>query len=151
MGAWTSRMESNLPKVLEAVVKRGRVGTHMITVRTGGTTRTPAENAKIIAIQKAIFQRDPWFLSADELQQIAERTKDAMSSHDPAAELAKIASDVGRMIVRFFRAHVDARQSRKGATRPNSSAVAKRKGGKPPLRDTDEVYDSLRFELQVIS
>jgi hypothetical protein len=148
--AWTVRQESNLPKVLDSIVKRGNVGTHMITVRVGGQTRSPSENAKIIAIQKALWQRDPWYLTSDETKQIGTLTRAALEAKDVATTLGAIAHDVGRMIVRFFRAHIDARMSRTGATKPNSQALARRKGGKPPLRDTDELFDSLEFELKVI-
>jgi hypothetical protein len=136
--------------VLEQIERRGGVGTHMITVRVGGQSRSPSENAKIIAIQKALWQRDPWFLTSEESRQIGDVTRAALNAVDVAATMGALAHDVGRMIVRFFREHIDSRRSKTGTTKPNSPALAKRKGSKPPLRDTDELFNSLLFELQVI-
>lgn len=151
MGAWTSRMESNLPKVLDAIVRQGRsIKPYMITVRVGGSRRSPSDNARIMAIQRTLG-RDPWYLTSEESRSLGAITRSALSSPDPGAELARLAPDIGRAMVRYFRDHIDMHRARKGAMPPNAPSVVRRKGGKPPLRDSDELYNSLTFEARVIS
>lgn len=151
------KLESNLDRVLEQLARiESEVASFLVTMTTdAGPKRDASKNYKVLAIQKNVFKRDPWFLSAAEERACMARFNRAVADGGSVEQMRRAADDVGRIIVDAYRQHITARKNARGAMPDVSEQTAKRKqkkgrAGNPPLVDTGELVDSLTWKTERI-
>jgi len=118
--------------------------------------RSARKNAEIRSIQKRLYDRDPFFFSADEEQRITDAIHKAVGAPDRDTRLWEACKAAGQEMVREIKAHIDAGITKGGGRVPpikRQWAIRKaRKYGtnKPILRDTDQLYNSLVWRVRIV-
>lgn len=153
MAYWTVKTESKLSTLLTRWKSRGQgPSSVLVTLLTAaGPTRSANMNFKVLAIQRYLYKRDPWFVNADERRAITKIWRSAFAVGLSAIEEA--GRRVGEALIQIYRDHINNGVSRSGpmpGLKPSSIIARGRAGivGRTPLRRTDELYNSLTFRVE---
>ena len=146
-----------------AMLEKKARGTKSIEIevyhKATSVTREPRaarRNAEIRIIQKKLYDRDPFFFTAEEETKILDALYNSVGGVDKDTRLFDACKAAGRQMVKDIRAHIDQGITKGGGKMPvikKKWAIRKAwKHGtnKAILRDTDQLYDSLVWRVRVV-
>lgn len=135
--------------------KTVKVDGQVVSETTVDASRDARQNSMIRWVQVRKFGRNPWFISRAEYKVIRDIVRGAMGGITGQDSLEVAAVRIGEYMRDKYREHIRTKRSRTG---PTPEVNEKRKKTKirihgkyqPPLLDTGQLLDSIRFRVSKV-